>query len=94
MLVSGLSFPPELGCAVAANENIVGAPPADSEARERLAPATKITPAERRERERAIQEAHASTALEGFQQTPESIARAQRFINGEIDLDEFIASSK
>ena len=79
---------------MAANQNIVGAPPADSEARERLAPATKITPAERRERERAIQEAHASTALEGFQQTPESIARSQRFINGEIDLDEFIASSK
>ena len=50
--------------------------------------------AERRERESAIAEAHASVALEGFQQTPESIVRAQRFINGEIDLDEFIASSK
>ena len=94
MLVSDLLFPPKLGCVVAANQNIVGAPPADSEARERLAPAAKITPAERRERESAIQEAHASTALEGYQQTPESIARAQRFINGEIDLDEFIASSK
>lgn len=77
---------------MAANENILGAPPADSEAR--LAPAAKITPAERRERENAVQEAHASVALEGFQQTPESMARAQRFINGEIDLDEFIASSK
>ena len=94
MLVSGLSFPPELGCAVAANQNIVGAPPSDSEARERLAPVGKITLAERRERESAIQEAHASVALEGFQQTPESIARAKRFIDGEIDLDEFIASSK
>lgn len=79
---------------MAANQNIVGAPPADSEARARLAPAAKITPAERRERESAIEEAHASVALEGFQQTPESIARSQRFINGEIDLDEFIASSK
>lgn len=94
MLVLGLSFPPELGCAVVANQNTIGAPPADSEARERLASAGKITPAERRERESAIEEAYASVALEGFQQTPESIARAQRFINGEIDLDEFIASSK
>ena len=94
MLVSDLSIPPEPGCAVAVNQNIVGVPPADSDANKRLAPAAKITPAERRERESAIQEAHASVALEGFQQTPESIARAQRFINGEIDLDEFIASSK
>lgn len=94
MLVSGLSFPPELGCAVAENQNIVGALPVDDEARKRLASAGKITPAERRERESAIEEAYASVALEGFQQTPESIARAQRFINGEIDLDEFIASSK
>ena len=94
MLVSGVSFPPELGRAVAANQNIVGTPPADSEAHKLLAPATEITPAERRERENAIQEAYASVALEGFQQTPESIARAQRFIDGEIDLDEFNASSK
>ena len=94
MLVSGVSFLLNQGCAVAANENILGAQPADSEARAHLAPAAKITPAQRRERESAIQEAHASTALEGFQQTPESIARAKRFIDGEIDLDEFIASSK
>jgi hypothetical protein len=56
------------------------------------APAS-ITPEERRKREEAVRFGHACVGLEGFKQTPASIALAQRFIDGEIDMDEFIALS-
>lgn len=60
------------------------------------APAPKrpsITPEERRRREEAVRFGHACVGLEGFKQTPAALALAQRFIDGEIDMDEFIARS-
>lgn len=60
------------------------------------APASKveracITPQERREREEAVKFAHANVGLEGFTQSPETIALTQRYIDGEIELDELLA---
>lgn len=52
-----------------------------------------ITPEEHRKREDAVRFGHACVGLEGFKQTPAAIALAQRFIDGEIDMDEFIALS-
>lgn len=63
-----------------------------SQARERVAkPANDITSAaERQRRENAVNFSRASVGLEGFKPSQEEEARAQRFINGEIDLNEFV----
>jgi len=53
----------------------------------------RITPEERRKREDAVRFGQACVGLEGFEQTPAAIALAQRFIDGEINMDEFIALS-
>ena len=49
-----------------------------------------LSDAERGKREDAVRFANASVGLEGFRVTPEAEARAQRFVNGEIDLAEFL----
>ena len=49
-----------------------------------------LSAAERLKREDAVRFANASVGLEGFQVTPEAEARARRFVNGEIDLAEFL----
>lgn len=43
-----------------------------------------------RKRREAVQFARASVGLEGFTVSDESEADARRFINGEIELDEFL----
>lgn len=48
------------------------------------------TCSERRRRSEAVNFARASIGLEGFKPSEEEEARAQRFIDGEIDLDEFV----
>lgn len=62
-----------------------------SQARERIAkPANDIiSAAERQRRKNAVNFSRASVGLEGFKPSKEE-ARAQRFINGEIDLNEFV----
>lgn len=45
---------------------------------------------ERRRREEAVNFARASIGLEGFKPSLEDEALAQRFIDGEIDLAEFV----
>lgn len=52
-----------------------------------------ISAAERRLREDAVNSARASMGLEGFKSSPEAEAHAQRFVRGEIDLDEYLAPS-
>lgn len=61
-------------------------------ARERRnAPANDaISAAERRRREKAINFARSSIGLEGFTLSKTAEAQAQRFINGEIELAEFV----
>ena len=49
-----------------------------------------LTPEERRAREEAVRFADASIGLEGFTVSPAAKIRAERFINGEIDLAEFV----
>lgn len=51
---------------------------------------TPITDAERRKRLEAVNFARASAGLEGFSPSEQFEALAQRFINGEIELSEFI----
>ena len=51
----------------------------------------EITPAERQRRHEAWEFAKANVALEGFTQTKEAQAHAQRFIKGEIDLKGYLA---
>jgi hypothetical protein len=52
-----------------------------------------ISAAERRLRERSVNFARASMRLEGFHSSNEAEALAQRFVRGEIDLDEYLAPS-
>ena len=56
------------------------------------APAARsaLSAEERRTREAAVRFADANIGLEGFRVEPEEQARAQRYIDGEIDLDEFL----
>jgi hypothetical protein len=49
-----------------------------------------ITPEERRRRQEAVDYARASVGLEGFKITEAEEKHAQRFINGEIDMPEFL----
>lgn len=49
-----------------------------------------ITAEERSRRESACRAARASVVLEGFKPSQEEEDRAQRFINGEIELDEYV----
>ncbi len=49
-----------------------------------------ISAEERAKREKAVKNAQASVALEGFMLTEGAKAHAARFINGEIDLSEFV----
>ena len=51
-----------------------------------------ITDAERRKRQQAVNFARASVGLEGFKPSPECEAQAVRFINGEIEIAEVIAT--
>jgi hypothetical protein len=52
-----------------------------------------ITAAEQSRRREAVDFACASIGLEGFTITKEHEARAERYVLGEIDLQEFIAGS-
>lgn len=51
-----------------------------------------ISTADRRRREAAVNFARASVGLEGFKPSKESEANALRFINGEIELADFVRS--
>lgn len=53
----------------------------------------EITPAERQHRHEAWEFGKANVALEGFTQTQEAQAHAQRFIDGQIDLKGYLAPS-
>ena len=53
-----------------------------------LAPA--ISPAERKRRQEAVNYARASVGLEGFKIGKAEKQHARRFINGEIDMPEFL----
>lgn len=53
-----------------------------------------ISDEERAERLRAIETARASIFLEGFSVGPEIDALDQRFIDGELSMDELIAATK
>lgn len=61
--------------------------------REQLSDVTPITDAERRKRQEAVNFARASAGLEGFIPSEQFEALAQRFINGEIELSEFVNSN-
>ncbi|WP_062385244.1 antitoxin VbhA family protein [Pseudomonas abietaniphila] len=50
----------------------------------------RISDAERRRREEAVDYARSSVGLEGFQLSEADEKRARRFVNGEIDLTEFV----
>lgn len=50
----------------------------------------RISAAERRRREDAVNYARSSVGLEGFRLSTADEKHAQRFINGEIDLLEFV----
>ena len=86
MLLSDLPLVAHPRCVMAAISNTVPVPAP-------LPERARITPEERRKREEAVRFGQACVGLEGFKQTPASIALAQRFIDGEIDMDEFIAIS-
>jgi predicted transcriptional regulator len=49
-----------------------------------------ISDAERRRRQAAVDFAQASVGLEGFKISPEEEAHAQRYIDGDIDLEEYV----
>lgn len=49
-----------------------------------------ITDKERQARQEAVDFARASVGLEGFELTEADELRGQRFINGEIDLADFV----
>ena len=53
-------------------------------------PAPVISPAERKRREEAVNYARASVSLEGFKIGKAEEEHARRFINGEIDMPEFL----
>jgi hypothetical protein len=50
-----------------------------------------ITEAERKQRREAVDYARASVALEGFALSDEDKIQEERFVNGEIDLDELLS---
>ena len=50
----------------------------------------KISEEERKRREEAVRGAFANVGLSGFVPSKEEMERAQRFINGEIELQEMI----
>lgn len=52
--------------------------------------ASVISPAERKRREEAVNYARASVGLEGFKIGKAEEQHARRFINGEIDMPEFL----
>ncbi|MGO1602822.1 MULTISPECIES: antitoxin VbhA family protein [unclassified Halomonas] len=51
---------------------------------------THITDEEKQRRQEAVNYARASVGLEGFKLSEADEAHAQRYINGEIDLAEFV----
>jgi hypothetical protein len=53
-------------------------------------PASGLSPEERRAREAAVRFANASVGLEGFQMSPDAERKARLFMDGEIDLAEFL----
>ena len=59
---------------------------------ERVKNSEPLTDAERRKRQEAVNFARASVGLEGFKPSPECEAQAVRFINGEIEIAEVIAT--
>jgi hypothetical protein len=50
-----------------------------------------ISEEEKKRREKIINFARANVGLEGFVPSPSAEADALRFINGEIEMDEFVA---
>ena len=54
-------------------------------------PAKDLDPAERRRRQEAFDFARASVSLEGFVLTKEAEDLTRRFINGEIELADFLS---
>ncbi|WP_318628869.1 antitoxin VbhA family protein [Proteus mirabilis] len=50
----------------------------------------KITDEERRRRQEACDYARASVGLEGFTLSDDDLAHMRRFVDGEIDLAEFV----
>lgn len=57
-------------------------------------PASAVNAADRSHREQAVRYARASIGLEGFSISPAEEAHARRFIEGEIDLAEFVAAPR
>lgn len=57
-------------------------------------PKSPISEDERKRREDAVNSARASVRLEGFILSAADEAHGQRFINGEIDLAEFVKPRK
>lgn len=53
-----------------------------------------IDPAGKEKRKKAVDYARASVELEGFTLTPEDEAAARRFVDGEIDLQEFVSGTR
>jgi hypothetical protein len=62
----------------------------------RIRPAgvSSISTGEHNRREKAVNAARASVGLEGFKISKEDEAQAQRFINGEIELPDFLKVTK
>lgn len=56
-----------------------------------ITPKSLISEDERKRREDAVNSARASVRLEGFILSAADEAHGQRFINGEIDLEEFLS---
>lgn len=50
-----------------------------------------ITSEERKRRLAAVNHARASVELEGFKIPPEEEERSRRYVNGEINLDEYMS---
>ena len=69
---------------------VAGIPFEISNAQEKTPIKFNITPDEQAKRQAAVNTARASVGLEGFQLTPDTEHIAQRFINGEIDFNEFM----
>ncbi len=61
-----------------------------SSAKEKALAKSNISPDEQRKRQAAVNAARASVGLEGFKLAPDTERIAQRFINGEIDFNEFM----
>jgi hypothetical protein len=52
-----------------------------------------ITDEERKRRQEAVDYARASTELSGYSLSTEDEARAQAFVNGDLDLSDFVRST-